>query len=283
MEIDPQLRRLQLGELDILNEFVRICEKHNLTYYLVGGTLLGAVRHQGFIPWDDDIDVGMPREDYDRFAQIAVQELAPHYFYQSPDTDPCYFLSYAKIRKNGTEIYEERFKNAKFHKGIFIDIFPLDFCPKPGVGCHLLFNVLAVMNYRGQIDSGEPYIPYKELTGKIGYNILRLISPQKLIKLRRNLLRFSKMLSKKQYFACYAGAYGYYKEVFNCSWFGGGRKVIFERLAFTAPNSTALVVSRLYGQNYKIPPPKCQRESHIWTERINFGTPWQGETERKEN
>ena len=93
MEIDSRLRKLQMAELEILKEFVRLCEAHGLQYYLVGGTLLGAVRHKGFIPWDDDIDVAMPRGDYDRFAQIAPKELDPRYFYQCPDTDPHYFKS----------------------------------------------------------------------------------------------------------------------------------------------------------------------------------------------
>ena len=95
MEIDSRLRKLQMAELEILKEFVRLCEAHGLQYYLVGGTLLGAVRHKGFIPWDDDIDVAMPRGDYDRFSQIAPKELDPRYFYQCPDTDPHYFLTYA--------------------------------------------------------------------------------------------------------------------------------------------------------------------------------------------
>ena len=262
MEIDPRLRKLQMAELEILNEFVRICEKHDLTYYLVGGTLLGAVRHQGFIPWDDDIDVAMPRADYDRLVEVCGEDLGAEYFYQSPETDPYYFLTYAKIRKNGTEIYEERFKDARFHKGIFIDVFPLDFCPRPGVVCHLLFNVLAVMNYRGQVDSGEPYEPYKELSGKIGYTLLRLFSPKGLVKVRKGLLRLSARLSDGAWLASYSGAYGYRREVYPAAWFQKGEKVCFEAKAYVGPEKFNIILPHVYGSDYMRLPAK-QEKRHI--------------------
>ena len=268
--MDNKLRQLQLCELEILDEFVRICEKYDLQYYLVGGTLLGAVRHQGFIPWDDDIDVAMPREDYDKFAVIAEKELSPKYFYQCPATDPYYFLTYAKIRKNGTEVYEERFKYSKFHKGVFIDIFPLDFCPKPGLVCHLLFNVLAVMNYRGQVDSGEQYVPYKEISGKIGYAVLRPLSPNNLLWLRRRLLSLSKILSSKKYVACYSGAYGYYREVFNYVWFEKGGTALFENQKFLVPQMMYAVVCQLFGPKYEKFPPEHQRRGHLDIENVKI-------------
>jgi len=261
--MDDRLRRLQLCELEILKEFARVCGKHGLHYFLAGGTLLGAVRHQGFIPWDDDIDVAMPRKDYERFARLAPQELVPQFFYQSPDTDPHYFLTYNKIRKNGTAVYEERFKAAKFHEGVFIDIFPLDFCPKPGPVCHLLFNTLAVMNYRGQVDSGEVCAPYEEWSGKLGYAFLRLFSPRGLVKLRRRLLRLSARLSKRDWLASYAGAYGYRKEVFPWSWFQQTASISFEDAEYLAPEEYSCVLAQMFGEDYWKLPRGEQRKGHI--------------------
>ena len=108
--MDQKLRQLQLVELEILNEFVRICDEYKLQYFLVGGTLLGAVRHQGFIPWDDDIDVAMPRQDYDSFAEICAKELKRQYFYQSADTDPNYFL----LLESGEMGHSESGENGQF-------------------------------------------------------------------------------------------------------------------------------------------------------------------------
>lgn len=267
--MDTKLRQLQLIELDILKEFVRICDKYTLRYYIVGGTLLGAVRHRGFIPWDDDIDVAMPREDYDRFAAISQKELGPEYFYQSPDTDPYYFLSYAKIRKQNTFIFESRFQNASFQQGVFIDIFPLDHCPRRGLVCHFLFNVLAVMNYRGQIDSGELYHPYTELIGKLGYLFLKQYSPRKLTVLRKRLIALSKRLSDGSLVASYSGAYGYRKEVFPQEWFGKPNQIMFERLSVAAPQETASLLRQLYG-DYTQLPPLSQRASHVDIEKTKI-------------
>ena len=261
--MDSKLRQLQLCELEILDEFVRICEKHCLQYYLVGGTLLGAVRHQGFIPWDDDVDVAMPREDYDRFAEISAGELKPQYFYQCPETDPHYFLTYAKIRKNGTEVYEERFKDARFHKGVFIDIFPLDFCPAPGLTCHLLFNVLAVMNYRGQVDSGERYTPYEEMIGRIGFILLRAFSPEGIIRLRKRLISAAKKLSDGRYIASFSGAYGYRKEISPKGWYKETAPLLFEGHMCTGPEGFHEMLSLLYGEDYMQIPPDADKRTHI--------------------
>lgn len=120
------LEKLRVAELDILDSFADICEKYNLKYYLAYGTLLGAVRHKGFIPWDDDIDVWMFREDYDRFADIAQNELGDKFFYQDYITDPDYPYNFAKIRLNNTNFMQTAISHLDMNHGIYIDIFPLD-------------------------------------------------------------------------------------------------------------------------------------------------------------
>ena len=111
----------------MLEKFDEICQKHNLTYYAYYGTLLGAVRHQGFIPWDDDIDVVMFRDDYEKFQAIAPEEFKEPYFYQNTYTDRVMW-ALSKIRDSRTTAVEPQFRHlgSSFHQGIFIDIFPFD-------------------------------------------------------------------------------------------------------------------------------------------------------------
>ena len=120
------LRDVQKVQLEILLEFDRICRKHGLKYLLFAGTLLGAVRHKGFIPWDDDIDVCMLRGDYERFLTVCKDELSAELFLQTTDTDREYPLQFAKLRKNNTRFVEKSMSDLKIHHGVFIDIFPLD-------------------------------------------------------------------------------------------------------------------------------------------------------------
>lgn len=117
-------------ELDMLYKFMNICNKHNLKWWVDGGTLLGAVRHKGFIPWDDDIDVFMLREDYDKFIDIAKTEITGNYFLQTDWTDETWFC-HAKMRRTDTTAVLDKDLSAKFefNQGIFIDIFPFDNVP----------------------------------------------------------------------------------------------------------------------------------------------------------
>ncbi len=97
--MDDSLKKLQKLELEMLLKIVDICEKNNITYYLFGGTLIGAVRHEGFIPWDDDIDLGMPRPDYEKFLEIAESELGENYDLLTPFKNPKYQFSFSKVIK----------------------------------------------------------------------------------------------------------------------------------------------------------------------------------------
>ena len=116
-------------ELEMLLEFDSICKKNNLSYFLFAGTLLGAVRHKGFIPWDDDIDVCMPRNDYQTFMRIGQKELSSKLFLQNHNTDKGYTLPFAKIRNVDTTFIEYNAQRKHFNQGVFIDIFPMDGYP----------------------------------------------------------------------------------------------------------------------------------------------------------
>lgn len=117
---------VQLIELEILTKIDEICKKYKIEYFLDSGTVLGAVRHGGFIPWDDDIDIGMTRENYEKFLKIAPKELGREYFLHNLDTEkecPCL---YSKVKKNNTIYMAWASRNLKINQGIYIDIFPYD-------------------------------------------------------------------------------------------------------------------------------------------------------------
>ena len=122
------LRKLQLIELDILKHFISICESHNLRYYAIGGTFLGVIRHKGFIPWDDDIDIGMPRSDYERFVLIAASELPEHLTATSAFTTPASYEYFTQIVDTRTTV-KRNIANIVNHAHAWIDVFPLDGIP----------------------------------------------------------------------------------------------------------------------------------------------------------
>lgn len=124
------LRQLQMIELEILLEVDRICKKHDIKYSLAAGTLLGAVRHKGFIPWDDDLDLIMLRKEYDRFCKVCEEELDNNKFYlQTHQNTPGYRWGYAKMRRHGTEYIRKGQEHLQYASGVSIDIFPLDSVP----------------------------------------------------------------------------------------------------------------------------------------------------------
>lgn len=131
VHVSSDLKKIWKSELDVLEQFVAICDRHGLRYSLAGGNLIGAFRHKGFIPWDDDIDVDMVREDYDRFLEYAQKELPKPYFLQTTKTDPGRGVNFAQIRNSGTTCIDPHWVElgTVFNSGIGIDIFPVDGLP----------------------------------------------------------------------------------------------------------------------------------------------------------
>lgn len=120
------MNELQKKQLEILKEFIRVCEKHHLTYWLIGGSALGAARHQGFIPWDDDIDVGMPRKDYEEYLKLQYEYEGTPYFIQSWRSDPRYMYTFSKLRDSSTTYIESFWACHHYNHGVWVDIFPFD-------------------------------------------------------------------------------------------------------------------------------------------------------------
>jgi lipopolysaccharide cholinephosphotransferase len=172
--VPKELRELQLVILDMLIELDKICRKHNIKYTIVAGTLLGAVRHRGFIPWDDDADVAMLREDYIKFRDVCETELdADKYFFQDHTTDKDYRWGYARIRRKNTKFIRKGQEHLKMRTGIFLDIFPSDNIPDfyPSRLLHCFFCFV----FRKILYSEVGKITEKNKLKKILYKILNVI------------------------------------------------------------------------------------------------------------
>lgn len=137
--MDETLRKLQLTQLGILQVIDQICKREHISYSLYAGSLLGAVRHQGFIPWDDDLDVCMARSEYDRFLTVWKESPPEGYLLQNKENTPAFSQSFTKIRKAHTTFLQYDWEASKYHTGIFVDIFPMDRMPT-GKAARLLFQ-----------------------------------------------------------------------------------------------------------------------------------------------
>ena len=123
--VTKKRKRLFAVLLDLMVQFDSVCKKHNLRYFLCGGSLLGAIRHNGFIPWDDDIDVEMPRADYDKFVKLG-SEFAPPYYLENPHTDKYYAFSNTRLINDNTTALNPVFAFQPMHHGVWLSIFPVD-------------------------------------------------------------------------------------------------------------------------------------------------------------
>lgn len=126
---EKTLHKLQQTELELLIEFDRVCRKNKIRYTLTGGTLLGAVRHGGFIPWDDDADVSMLRCEYEKFREVCRTELGEQYYFQDMELTEGYRWGYGKLRKKNTLFLRENQEHMPYEQGVFIDVFPRDSVP----------------------------------------------------------------------------------------------------------------------------------------------------------
>lgn len=254
MQVTPEIvKQLQQIELNMLKIFIEICEKEKLHYYLLGGTLLGAVRHKGFIPWDDDIDVGMPRRDYEIFLSVAKKYLPTYYFLQTPYTDKEYPLPFAKIKDSRT-IYKERpYRNLNMHHGVWIDIFPLDFCPKK----YLWFNICYRLLRRRITCNVEGT---NRLKRKISKFLSCLICPSRDYAVRsRDFLL--KSIKDAPLTINWGGAWGK-KEIVPTEWYGEGGNLTFEGLQVKGPKHYDKWLTQVYGDYMKLPPVEKRIVAH---------------------
>ena len=254
------LDKLHLVELEILDEFVRICKKHKLEYFFMAGTMLGAIRHNGFIPWDDDIDVGMMRKDYDLFIKYAKEDLDKKYYLDCFETNKNNYLPFAKIRKNDTIFDEEDNHHLNNHKGIFLDIIPFENAKKQDsiiqkIQAILVKNITDTMFYKTKIrklkKSRHPFL----------VAVLSLLPKTTLMKLQNKLMRLNKD-DKSEYVVCLAGAYGYQKETCKRDVVVPSKPVKFEDRTYRGMNNPDTYLKRLYGDYMKLPP-KEKRRNHM--------------------
>ena len=267
-----KLRKLQNTELSILCELDDVCRKHNLTYYVVGGTLIGAARTGGFIPWDDDIDVSMPRKDFDRLISLK-DEFGSDYFLQTHKTEKECTFFFAKLRKNGTYFGEEKFEHTGIHKGIFIDIFPLDYISDKPIVQKLCFKGVGLINgfIASKAKSSEYLYEGKSKAFVFALRIIQSILPLPLLFFMRNIsCKICNALSNKKLLASLGGFHGYPKEIAPAKWWGKSCDILFENKKVMAPAEYKTLLTHMFG-DYMTPPPESQRENHtVAEEKIIF-------------
>ncbi len=272
---EEETAKLQQVLLQMMKDIHFVCEKHSLTYFLGGGSCLGAVRHKGFIPWDDDIDVIMPREDYDKFASLLSAEFPDKYFYEEIRINEKYDANFMKIRLKGS-LCRELFESDPENAGIFIDINPLEnvydntFLRKiHGYLCELLLLICSCVRLKNNVPFIKPYITDKKQIG-VFKRKLRLAKLLSFFSLRKWLLITEKRLSSckntnSSFVSIPTGRKHYFGEMQPRKTFKKAVLTDFEDTKFYIMSGYDSYLTGLFGSDYMTPPPKDKRERHAVT------------------
>ncbi|OAV74733.1 LPS biosynthesis protein [Bacteroidales bacterium Barb7] len=261
-EGETVLRQAQLVMLRMLRVIDHICRKHGIRYWLCSGTLLGAVRYKGFIPWDDDLDISMMREDYEKFLRIAPSELPADLFLQTRESDPDYdYLPLpCKLRDLNSLIIALGQENKKYARGLFVDIFPMDRYHKKHHPAYLFERTVKWCN--NFICRGLDAEFYKHQSRKslflsffkpLFYILKRLYDKmaRRKIEANRSLIDGNCLIGRGLDIIWYE--FFAYDEIFPLT------ETEFEGGTFYAPHNKAAYLTRFYGKNYMTPPPAEKR------------------------
>jgi lipopolysaccharide cholinephosphotransferase len=260
---NPELHDLQEVELSILREFVRVCEAHKLRYYVAYGTLLGAVRHGGFIPWDDDIDVTMPRHDYNRFAELCQSELLPGFKWQSYATEEHYPHWFGKVIKTQTVIRHALTEQLRFQQAIYIDVFPLDGLAEKPWEALVQRLLIRICRFRLGVDVKRP------LVKRLLVQAARVVPRHSAISLIEGMSRRFPTDGSKRWI-CVGGPYSHRRQSFPSQWFGDGDLQRFQDLTVVGPTAWHEYLTQLYG-DYMTPPPPGERMTDHQVTEIQLG------------
>ncbi|WEB81767.1 LicD family protein [Vagococcus lutrae] len=259
-----KLRNIQLAELEILKEIKRICEQNGITYYISGGTFLGAVRHKGFIPWDDDSDIAMPRSDYEKFIKLIKEnpeitefELLNYKY----DFDFPFYVTKLVDRKF-LMIDESSVNKRKIPA--WVDIFPLDGVPEKKNGFRFIFfkinlylkrALYNISDFDNLVKIDKKNRPFIE---KVAIEILKKIPLGKLMKPRERMNKIDNALRKNSekssnYYMNFMGAYKF-KSIIHKNVYGEGKMYEFEGEQFFGPKDYDTYLTIIYGDYMKLPP-----------------------------
>lgn len=246
------LRELQLKQLEILEVIKKICDDNEIKFSLFAGTALGAVRHNGFIPWDDDLDIVMSRNDYIKFKKVCERKLPEQYFYQDYHTDIGFTQCFAKIRDNNTTYIEQGTEKLKMNRGIFVDIFPFDVVPKSYIKRKIQY-IYACFNLL--LSRGTPSTNDGKLMYIITKILLEIIPDRYHYKLKsiceKQILKYKD--DKNGELAELTSTFGLLKKTYPSNLFKNLTEVNFENKKFPVFSDYDKYLSIKFGDYMKLP------------------------------
>ena len=274
------LNDLQRVQLEILTELDRVCEENGLTYYLAFGTCLGALRHKGFIPWDDDIDVLMSYEDTRKLIQLNDQ-FQSRYFVQSRETDSEYQSIALRVRDSETTLIEKEEEGLDINHGIYVDVYPFYTAPKHKMA--LLVNIWKSYLYRILVANRVPYNHgnlMKAATKMVLDTYGKKNREKKIRKLEKDL---SSVKDGDEILDYYGQDISYFSAItYPKVWFGKPKKLEFEGKLFNGATEPELYMEKRYGDYMKLPPVEDQVHHHTYV-YMNANLPYKEYLKDKEN
>lgn len=268
-----EIREYQLAQLELMNMVDKLCSKLHLTYYIIGGTLLGAVRHQGFIPWDPDIDIAMPRDDYEKLREYFAQNDSKRYFYQHYSTEKNHLPGHALIKiKDSHVIFKAKERFATRYDGIYLDVFPLDNAPlnkrlqeKQMKKIRTIKKLISLKSTKIFNKNGATVIFIKNLTSF-------LLSPLTFRYLNRKRDKVMRQYNgiNNNYLVSMASHYSYWKQLMPSEIYGQPTRIEFEGLSLSAPAQISEYLTRIFGDYMKLPPEDSRWQIFNVFEKIDY-------------